>query len=80
MVRAYGTDAWAVLGDARDADDLGVFFGATLTAREVTWLLTREFARSAEDIIWRRNKLGLRLSAEEISSLQTWIAAHPETV
>lgn len=80
LVRAYGTDAWAVLGDARDADDLGVFFGATLTAREVTWLLTREFARSAEDIIWRRNKLGLRLSAEEISSLQTWIAAHPETV
>ncbi|MEP1586056.1 MAG: glycerol-3-phosphate dehydrogenase [Tateyamaria sp.] len=75
LIRAYGTLAWDVLGDAQNADDLGVAFGATLSAREVEWLMNREFARSAEDIVWRRNKLGLRLSSDEIAALQTWIEA-----
>ena len=59
LVRAYGTEARLILGDAGTAADLGQDFGATLTAAEVDWLMTREFARTAEDVLWRRSKLGL---------------------
>jgi glycerol-3-phosphate dehydrogenase len=76
MVRAYGTEAHKVLGDASSPDALGQDFGATLTEREVAWLITHEFARTAEDIVWRRNKLGLRLTAEQIATLGDWISTH----
>ena len=59
LIRAYGTDAALILGDAKAAGDLGQDFGATLTAAEVDWLMTHEFARTAEDVLWRRSKLGL---------------------
>ena len=73
LVRAYGTDAWDVLGEAKSADDLGEAFGATLTAREIDYLMAHEYARTAEDVVWRRNKLGLRLSKDEISTLDDWM-------
>ena len=63
LVRSYGTDAAVMLGDARAAADLGENFGATLTAREVEWLMQTEFARTAEDVVWRRSKLGLAVDA-----------------
>ena len=75
LIRAYGTEAKAILGGARSAGDLGQDFGATLTAREVDWLMQREFARTAEDVVWRRSKLGLRMTAEEIASLDAWMTA-----
>ena len=75
LVRAYGTEARLVLGDAGTAGDLGEDFGATLTAREVTWLMTREYARRAEDVVWRRNKLGLRLDASQVTRLDAWMLA-----
>ncbi len=74
LVRAYGTEAHKILGDAASAADLGTDFGATLTEREVVWLMEREYARTAEDVVWRRNKLGLRLSADEIAALDSWMA------
>ncbi len=51
-------------------------FGDTLTEREVRYLIAHEFARTAEDIVWRRSKLGLRLSADEVKALDDWIATH----
>lgn len=77
LVRAYGSDAAVMLGDARDAADLGRDFGATLTEREVSWLMRHEFARSAGDVIWRRSKLGLRLDAAQVAALQAWMQAAP---
>ncbi|NNU81700.1 glycerol-3-phosphate dehydrogenase [Halovulum dunhuangense] len=74
LVRAYGTEARQILGDARTAADLGQSFGATLTAAEVAWLMTREYARTAADVVWRRSKLGLRLTAEETERLDAWMA------
>lgn len=74
LIRAYGTEARSVLGDAQNAKDLGEAFGATLTEREVIWLMEREFARTAEDVVWRRNKLGLRLTSEQIARLEEWMA------
>lgn len=75
LVRAYGTDARVVLGDAKEAEDLGAAFGATLTTAEVDWLVSCEYACSAEDIVWRRSKLGLRLSEDEIATLEAYVAA-----
>lgn len=73
LVRAYGTDAAVMLGDARAAADLGADFGATLTAREVDWLMTHEFARTAADVLWRRSKLGLRLTPDQMAALETYM-------
>lgn len=69
LVRTYGTEARAILGRARSAADLGRDFGATLTEAELRWLVGHEFARSAEDVLWRRTKLGLRLGAEAAASI-----------
>lgn len=73
LVRAYGTDARAVLGNARDISGLGQDFGATLTEAEVRWLMDREWARTAEDVVWRRSKLGLRMDAESVDRLDRWM-------
>ncbi len=73
LVRAYGTDARQMLGKAGKKGDLGCDFGATLTGREVQWLIDREFARTAEDVVWRRSKLGLKMTAEQIAALDDWM-------
>jgi len=77
LVRAYGTEARAVLGDAAAAADLGRDFGATLTEAEVRWQMRHEFARRAEDVVWRRTKLGLRMTPEQIATLDDWMQAQP---
>ena len=73
LVNTYGTLAAEILGPAQSMSDLGRDFGATLTEAEVRYLMTREFAITASDIVWRRSKLGLRLSAAEIRELDTWM-------
>jgi len=65
LVRAYGTRIERVLGPARRLEDLGPCFGADLTAVEVRYLMEREWAQTEDDVLWRRSKLGLRLSPEE---------------
>lgn len=73
LIKAYGTEAKEILANAREVDDLGQAFGATLTAKEVTWLIEREYARTAEDVVWRRSKMGLRMSKGEIETLNDWM-------
>jgi glycerol-3-phosphate dehydrogenase len=74
LVRSYGTLAADMLGDAQSAGDLGRTFGADLSEREVGWLIRTEWALTAEDVLWRRTKLGLRLSEREQSALAQWFA------
>jgi glycerol-3-phosphate dehydrogenase len=76
LAHAYGTRASKLLGNAKSPGDLGQSFGATLTESEVKYLMANEWACTAEDIVWRRSKLGLRLSSGEISALDEWITAH----
>lgn len=76
FVRSYGTKAWQLLGDAKTADDMGVDFGQTLSEREVTYLMEHEWACSAEDILWRRTKLGIRFDKQQIATLNQWIKNH----
>ena len=73
LVRAYGTEARQVLAGAHTVEDLGEDFGATLSEAEVRWLMEREYARRAEDVVWRRSKLGLRLDEGEIARLDAWM-------
>jgi glycerol-3-phosphate dehydrogenase len=76
LAHAYGTRARKLLGNAKSMADLGQSFGATLTEAEVRYLMSSEWACTAEDVVWRRSKLGLRLSPVEIAGIDDWIAAH----
>ena len=76
LAHAYGTRASRVLGEASTVADLGQLFGDTLFEREVRYLMGYEFALTAEDVIWRRSKLGLRLSKTEVDGLENWMANH----
>ena len=73
LVRMYGTRARVVVDGARSAADLGRDFGAGLSEREVRYLMAQEWARRANDVVWRRSKLGLRMSAEQIAELDRWM-------
>ena len=75
LVRQYGTLAGHVLGDARSLSDLGCCFGADLTEREVVWLVQNEWARTADDVLWRRSKLGLRFNAGERAALSDYLSS-----
>ncbi len=73
LVRAYGTDAREILSGARSLADLGRLFGADLTEREVRHLMRREWASRAEDVLWRRSKLGLRVTPAEAEALDAFM-------
>ena len=74
LANSYGTRAARILGKAESADALGEHFGATLREAEVRYLVHEEWARTAADIVWRRTKLGLRMTAAEIKRLDAWLA------
>jgi glycerol-3-phosphate dehydrogenase len=76
LAHAYGTRAGKWLGNAKSKGDLGQWFGASLTEAEVRYLMSSEWALTAEDIAWRRTKLGLRLTPVEIAAIDDWISAH----
>jgi glycerol-3-phosphate dehydrogenase len=75
LAYAYGTRIDAVIGGANALADLGRHFGAGLYEAEVRYLIDTEFARTADDIIWRRTKLGLVMTKAEQAALASWIAA-----
>ena len=73
ITRAYGALVPEVLGAAKTREDLGRNFGADLTEAEVCYLVRREWAMTAADIVWRRTKLGLRLSPVEIAAIDEYL-------
>ncbi len=75
LIKGYGTEARIILGQAKRNADLGRDFGATLTEAELRWLMSREFARTAEDVVWRRSKLGLRLTKDQVTAIDNWMQA-----
>jgi glycerol-3-phosphate dehydrogenase len=74
LVAAYGSRLALVLGDAKDRADLGQAFGPELTAAEVRYLMTREWARFPDDILWRRSKLGLTMPPGDRDALTAFMA------
>jgi glycerol-3-phosphate dehydrogenase len=74
LVGAYGTRLAGILGEAKSRDELGTRFGPELTAAEARYLMTREWARFPEDILWRRSKLGLTMPAADREALAAFMA------
>jgi glycerol-3-phosphate dehydrogenase len=62
LFRRHGAKTAELLGDAKDPADLGEDFGANLTEREIAYFVAQEWARSAEDVLWRRTKAGLQMT------------------
>ena len=75
LIASYGTRTERILGAAKSMDDLGPRFGDDLTGVEVRYLMTEEFARFADDIVWRRSKLGLTMSRQDREALEKFMAA-----
>jgi glycerol-3-phosphate dehydrogenase len=75
MIRAYGTEAANILDDASTYADLGQEFGAGLSEAELRWMIAREFARTGEDVLWRRSKLGLRLTPDQAAEVDRWMTS-----
>jgi glycerol-3-phosphate dehydrogenase len=73
LVAAYGTRVEAVLGDAKSRDDLGPRFGEDLTGAEVRYLMQKEWARFADDVLWRRSKLGLTMQLADREALAAFM-------
>ena len=75
LIRHYGTDSFAILGQAQSLKDLGQDFGHKLTEAEVTWLMEKEWAQRAQDVVWRRTRHGLRMTPKQIDALDAWMRA-----
>jgi glycerol-3-phosphate dehydrogenase len=73
LARAYGTRVRHILGSAKSLDDLGPSFGAELTGAEVRYLMAHEWAQMPDDVLWRRTKLGLRISRDERARLSSFM-------
>jgi glycerol-3-phosphate dehydrogenase len=75
LVAAYGSRLGDVLGDAKSRTELGRDLGTELTGAEVRYLMTKEWARFPDDILWRRSKLGLTMSAADRDALAAFMAS-----
>lgn len=80
LCRLYGTRARMILGAAQSPSDLGLNFGGTLTESEIDYLMREEWAQTADDVLWRRTKLGLFLNEAETSSLAIAMHAKRQTM
>jgi glycerol-3-phosphate dehydrogenase len=79
LFRAYGTEVEAILGEVRFAADLGQSFGP-LTEKEIAHLKNNEWARTADDVLWRRSKLGLHMKADEQAALRDYMEGSRKVV
>ncbi|MFT9383065.1 MAG: glycerol-3-phosphate dehydrogenase [Acetobacter orientalis] len=73
LMRNYGSRAYEIIGEATSLQEMGTVLGGDLTTREVDYLIQREWARTAEDVLWRRSKLGLHLNEEEKRKVADYI-------
>lgn len=75
LLRRHGTCTAEVLGESRDRSDLGESFGGGLYERELVYLIEREWARAAEDVLWRRTKCGLHMTESERARVAEFVGA-----
>ena len=71
--RNYGTRARRLIGDAKSPEALGVCLGGDLYAAELLYLVEHEWVRTAEDLLWRRSKLGLHLDDRAKDRVNAWL-------
>lgn len=80
LARRHGSLAYQVLGNAASIADLGEHFGADLYAREIDYLVEREWAHDAEDVLWRRTKCGLHLAPEQREAVARYVGQRVASV
>ena len=80
LCRAYGTRIGVLLDGVREPADLGRDFGAGLTEREIDYLIANEWAETADDLLWRRSKLGLRLGEAATAEVAAYLGERIRTV
>lgn len=73
LVRSYGTISFDIFGDAENIDSLGRDFGSGLYEREVNYLIQEEWSRTSDDILFRRSKLGLSFSKDQVKKLDQFL-------
>ncbi len=73
LVAAYGSMTTEIIGNTQSVSGLGMHFGHGLYEAEANWLITREWARTTEDILWRRTRLGLKFNAGQERTLAHWL-------
>ena len=73
--RTYGTRTERLIGPAQSLEDLGVHLGDTVYERELDYLCAQEWARTADDVLWRRTKLGLHIFPDTKTAVSAWFAA-----
>ena len=73
LARAYGTQMDVIIGNAKSNDDLGEHIGENIYETEVRYLIEQEFAKTSEDILWRRSKLGLHINKQTKQALDHFI-------
>ncbi len=73
LIRLYGTRAAEMLDDAETVADLGRQFGGGLTEREIGYLRRKEWVREADDILFRRSKLGLHLTEAQRTEIRSFM-------
>jgi glycerol-3-phosphate dehydrogenase len=74
LARRHGALAYDVLGDATTVADLGAHLGAQLYTREIDYLVEHEWARTGEDVLWRRTKAGLQLDTGQCEAVACYLA------
>ncbi len=77
MAETYGTRIENLLDGVRVPDDLGPMFGEDLSAREVRYLIGQQWVRFADDVIWRRSRLGLTMSVRDRERLNRFMRMRP---
>ena len=80
LFRLYGTKSRALLGQAKSLADLGQHFGADLYAAELRYLIANEWAQTAEDVLWRRTKLGLRIDRAQLAAIEQFMTEADPTI
>ena len=73
LLRQYGTETKKILNNTQQLSDLGRHFGCHITERELRWSIANEWTQNAEDFIWRRTKLGLKLTKKQIEEIDNFI-------
>jgi glycerol-3-phosphate dehydrogenase len=74
LVAAYGSRVRLVLDGVARAEDLGPRFGGDLTGVEIRYLMRHEWAETADDVLWRRSKLGLHVSKDDRAAVERFMA------
>ena len=75
LFRQYGSEVTEIFSGAQSLQDCGTDFGHGVTAREIDWAIAHEWVHTADDFLWRRSKLGLRFSPEQVAALADYITA-----